>query len=245
MGTPSKKTGKNFLALFDIDGTLVQTLGAGIRGMNAAFADLYGVENALGRVPIAGRTDRVIVADVLRGAGIEPTANRIGEVRDAYLARLPAAMAEPAQGPFGVLPGVTAILGRLSATPDVAVGLLTGNFERGAKIKLDHFGLWREFAFGAFGDDHFDRRDLVPVALAHARGAGIDVSDPIVVVIGDTPLDVDCAHANGALAVGVSTGPYGRDALAAAGADLTVDTLTELNETGEWLESLVVRSPRP
>jgi len=167
-------TAETRLILFDIDGTLVQTAGAGIRGMNAAFGALHGWHAALDGVPIAGRTDRAIVTDVFRAAGVEPTNEVIGALRDAYVGQLPVELARSATGPFGVLPGVRALLDQLAAKTDVHVALLTGNFEQGAAIKLGHFDLWRRFLFGAFGDDHVHRRDLVPVARDRCRSAGID-----------------------------------------------------------------------
>jgi phosphoglycolate phosphatase-like HAD superfamily hydrolase len=111
----------------------------------------------------------------------------------------------------------------------VGVGLLTGNYRRGAAIKLGHFGLWERFAFGAFGDAHADRRHLVPVAIAEAeRALGVRIPPARVVVIGDTPLDVDCAHAHGAVAVAVGTGPFSTAELAASNPDLVLETLEDL-----------------
>lgn len=132
-----------------------------------------------------------------------------------------------------MLPGVLELLDALAARADAAVGLLTGNFVRGARIKLGHFSLWDRFVLGAFGDDHVDRRDLVPVAIKEAEGLGLVPAR--VVVIGDTPLDIDCAHAHGATAVAVATGSYSREALMNAGADIAVETLAELPATREWL----------
>ena len=127
------------------------------------------------------------------------------------------------------------LLDRLAADGALPSGLLTGNFARGATIKLGRFGLFDRFAFGAFGDDHVDRRDLVPVALDAARRAGVVVYGAAqAVVIGDTPLDVDCAHAHGARAVGVATGPYSVAALAAAGADLTLESLEDQDRLLRW-----------
>jgi len=211
------------LALFDIDGTLIHTLGAGIRGMNAAFARLYGIEAALDGVPISGRTDRAIVTDAFRKIGVEPTDAAIWALRDTYFAELPGELNRLRGEHVGILPGVVALVDRLRDRPDTTVALLTGNFIGGAHIKLSFFDLWRRFAFGAFGDDHLDRRDLVPVALARAAEAGISPSH--VVVIGDTPLDIDCAHAHGAFALAVATGPYTVAQLNEAGADIAVPTL--------------------
>lgn len=226
------------VVLFDIDGTLVQTSGAGVRGMTAAFEELHGVVDALVGVPIAGRTDRVIVRDAFERAGLEPTPDAIARLRDAYIRHLEVEIGRPAAGAFGVLPGVHALLDRLAAASAAPVGLLTGNFERGAAVKLGHFDLWRRFAFGAFGDDHLDRRDLVPVACARSREAGVDVTPARLLIIGDTPLDVDCAHAHGAVAVAVATGLYSVDALHATGADLVVETLEQLADDDAWMERL-------
>jgi len=220
------------LVLFDIDGTLLQTLGAGIRGMNAAFGRLHGRPDALDDIAIAGRTDLSIVSDAFAKIGLPSDTARVIALRDAYFDQLGTELARPVDGFFGVLPGVPALLDTLETRDDVAVGLLTGNFVRGAEIKLGHFDLWRRFSFGAFGDDHLDRRDLVPVAVRHATAMGI--SPGSVIVIGDTPLDIACAHAHGAMALAVATGPYTVAELAHA--NLVVETLDALPEG--WLTDL-------
>ena len=215
-----------WIVLFDIDGTLVLTGRAGLRGMTSAFSRLYGSTGALEGIPVAGRTDRAIVSDALRAAGRAVTSDEIRRLRDAYVADLQIEIGRPVADFSGVLPGVEALLDELDAEPGVSVGLLTGNFEAGARIKLGHFDLWDRFAFGAFGDDHDDRNALVPIALARAREAGIaEPPADRVVVIGDTPLDVACARAHGARAVAVATGSYSSDQLRDAGADVVVDTL--------------------
>ena len=155
------------LVLFDIDGTLLHTSGAGVRGMTAAFAALYGRERALDGLPIAGRTDRAIVSDAMLRIGVDPTDAEIARLRAAYIERLPDELARPVPGqPHHVIPGVTDLLAALDDDGDAITALLTGNFERGALLKLGHFGIWDRFAFGAFGDDHLDRRDLVPIGRA-------------------------------------------------------------------------------
>ena len=127
----------------------------------------------------------------------------------------------------------------MSADGAPPLGLLTGNFARGAAIKLGHFGLFERFAFGAFGDDHVDRRDLVPVALDAARRSGVHVESPArVVIIGDTPLDVECAHAHGARAVAVATGPFSPTDLERAGADLILETLEDQERLLQWTEQI-------
>jgi len=226
------------VVLFDIDGTLVQTARAGVRGMNAAFAELHGRADALGGVPIAGRTDRAIVSDAFRAAGLHPSDDAIMALRDAYVRHLEVEIRRPAAGAFGVLPGVEPLLDWLARGSTAPVGLLTGNFARGAAIKLSYFDLWRRFAFGAFGDDHLDRRDLVPVACERCRDAGLVVSPASLIIVGDTPLDIDCAHAHGALAVAVATGLYSADVLREAGADLVVETLEALASDEDWMGRL-------
>lgn len=224
------------VVLFDIDGTLVLTGRAGVRGMDAAFASLYGRPGALEAVPIAGRTDRAIVSDVLASLAVEPTDEEIGRLRDAYFRHLRVEIAAPSASPKHVLPGVGRLLDALGERSHVAVGLLTGNFQGGAAIKLGHFDLWQRFAFGAFGDRHTNRRDLVPLALGEAGRRGVRVPADRVIVIGDTPLDVDCARAHGVRSLAVATGPFPRAELEAAGADLAVDTLGDVVALVDWLD---------
>lgn len=230
------------LVLFDIDGTLIHSGGAGVRGMATAFAALHAQPAALADVPVAGRTDRAIVREIFARLGIPETEDRVAALRDAYLRELPAALAQPPEGAFGVLPGVEAALDALEADDRFRVGLLTGNFVNGARIKLEFFGLWRRFALGAYGDRYVNRRDLVPVAVAEACDAG--EAPGAVVVIGDTPLDVDCALANGAIAVGVATGHATASELADAGAHLVVDTLESLTPIADRLAGLCHQQSR-
>ena len=143
------------IVLFDVDGTLIKSGGAGLRGMNAAFERLYGVRNALDGVTLAGRTDRAIVGDVFRAIGIEPTPAEVGRLRAAYIEDLRVEIKRPVDDPAGVLPGVEVLLDAVMTLPHVQVGLLTGNFEPGAVVKLEHFDLWRRFAFG----DYVRQRD--------------------------------------------------------------------------------------
>ena len=224
------------VVLFDIDGTLIHSARAGLRGMNAAFQTLYGVWGALDRVSLAGRTDRAIVSDVFNGLGVETSDDAVFALREAYVTHLAAEMSRPIPGAV-MLPGVEAVLEALAARSDAATGLLTGNFERGAEIKLGYFGLWSRFSFGAFGDAHVNRRDLVPVARAHVdrlRRAPVPASR--VIVIGDTPLDVDCAHAHGARCIAVATGPFSKADLADAGADLVLDSLEDVDRVLSFLD---------
>ncbi len=120
------------------------------------------------------------------------------------------------------------LLDALSRRPDVFLALLTGNYEQGARIKLEYVGLWRYFACGAFGDDSVHRPDLVPIAIARARAAGCPTVAPRdTVIVGDTPLDVACAREAGIGCVGVATGGFSAGALRAAGADAAFDTFAD------------------
>ncbi len=225
------------LLLFDVDGTLVLSGGAGLRGMDRAFDAVFGVKHALQGVPLAGRTDPAILADALARAGIRERDGERARFRDVYFSMLEDEMAKPAppgsDDPArprhfkGVLPGVRDTLDALAARDDVWLALLTGNFPRGAEIKLAHFGLWDYFRCGAFGDDAAERWELVGVAVSRARACGcpeIPASD--IWVIGDTPLDVAAARTAGVRSLAVATGGYDVAALVAAGPDVAVDRLS-------------------
>lgn len=216
------------LVLFDIDGTLVLTGGAGIRAMNRAGRDVLGTDALLDGVPIAGRTDWIILHDAVAKLGRGLDEDLFARLRDAYVRHLQEEIEAPGQGAKGIMPGIEALLPVLRSRPDVILGLLTGNFERGARIKLEHFDLWRYFTCGAFGDDAADRNALVPFAVARARDCGLgDVPYEDVIVIGDTPHDVACAEAVGALPVAVATGTYTTAQLRETGAEIVLEDLSD------------------
>jgi phosphoglycolate phosphatase len=224
------------LVLFDIDGTLVLTGAAGLRAMNKACAELAGHADALEGIPVAGRTDRSILADVAARAGRTLDAELLEELRDRYVASLREEIELPGRGTKAVMPGVRTLLDTLAGRDDVFVGLLTGNFEPGARIKLEHFDLWRYFRCGAYGDDAADRNALVPFALERARGCGLpDLAPEHILVVGDTPHDIACARAVGAVPVGVATGTFTVEQLKATGADIV---FKDLSDTGAFLELL-------
>jgi phosphoglycolate phosphatase-like HAD superfamily hydrolase len=220
------------LILFDIDGTLVLTGRAGMRAMNRACADLVRAENAMAGVTFAGRTDWSILDDILRNHGHTLDATLLDELRGRYVAHLAEEIQFPGEGVNDVMPGIRPLLDALAARADVRTGLLTGNFVEGARIKLEHFDLWKYFAWGAFGGDAANRNELVPIAAARARDHGIDV-DVIrpadVFVVGDTPNDVECALVAGATPVAVATGSYTVEQLRSAGADIVFDDLGDTN----------------
>ncbi|MGH9411181.1 MAG: HAD family hydrolase [Vicinamibacterales bacterium] len=215
------------LLLFDIDGTLVLTGRAGVRAMNRACEELVGHTAALDGIPVAGRTDWIILEDVARKHGKAFDSALFAELRRRYLDHLREEIEQPGQGVKGVMPGIRPLLDSLSARPDAALGLLTGNFIEGARIKLGHFDLWKYFRCGAYGDDASDRNALVPVALRRARESGVaDVTARDVIVVGDTPHDIACALAVGATAVGVATGSHSVESLRDSGADIVFQDLS-------------------
>ncbi len=211
--------------LFDIDGTLVRTGGAGKAAMEAALCEDFGVRLSSEEVPYSGRTDRAIGRDLLAAHGIAPTAANQSKLVEGYLTRLPYYL-----GRFDgrVCPGVPELLAVLRKRADVLLGLLTGNVRRGAEHKLGHYGLWDAFTVGGFGDEHEDRDDVARSALQSIeRHVGRRVNPADVWVIGDTPLDVRCARAVGAKAVAVATGWHHLDDLVASGPDFALADLSD------------------
>ena len=214
------------LVLFDIDGTLVLTGGAGIRAMNRACEEIAG-HDALADIPVAGRTDRIILTDVLTRAGRAPHDHVLAQLRDRYVEHLREEIGRRGTGMKGVMPGIRELLDVLHRREDVFVALLTGNFEAGARIKLEHFDLWRYFRCGAYGDDSADRNELVPFAVGRARECGApDLPPEHIFVVGDTPHDVACARAAGAVAIAVATGSFTADQLRQHGPDVVFEDLS-------------------
>jgi phosphoglycolate phosphatase len=220
------------VVLFDIDGTLIRTGRAGSRAMDRAFNDLFGIPGAFAGIQMAGRTDKWILEEAAGRSRVELDGSSMRRFRDRYSARLLEAIAEPAAGKT-VLPGVTDLLHALASRSDMFLGLLTGNSEEGARIKLEHFDLWKFFRCGAFGDDVHDRNDLFAVAVDRVEASGAPRVPPHnVIVVGDTVLDVACAKAAGARSVAVATGPSDVEALRLSGADIAVE---DLSDTGAFL----------
>lgn len=216
------------LVLFDIDGTLVLTGGAGVRAMNRAGDTVLGAPDLLAGVAVAGRTDWIILQEALGKIGLDLDNGMFGRLREAYLSHLRDEIARPGEGVKAVMPGVRDLLTRLDGRAGVVVGLLTGNLAEAARIKLEHFRLWQYFRCGAFGDDDPDRNALVPHAVGRARACGFgEVSCRDVIVIGDTPHDVACARAVGARPVAVATGSYTIEQLIETGADVVLQDLSD------------------
>jgi phosphoglycolate phosphatase-like HAD superfamily hydrolase len=208
--------------------------------MNRACEELVGHPHALEGIPVAGRTDRIILADVVARAGHSLDDGLLDHLRDRYIANLIEEIEKPGRtqtfeslgargGLKAVLPGIRELLDVLDRRDDVFLALLTGNFEAGARIKLEHFDLWRYFRCGAFGDDAADRNALVPFAVARAKECGLKeaIAPEQILVVGDTPHDVACARAVGATPVGVATGGFTVEQLRESGADIVFETLAE------------------
>jgi phosphoglycolate phosphatase-like HAD superfamily hydrolase len=203
--------------------------------MTRAFEDLYSVPNAFEGVPFNGRTDAWILSRAAAAHGIDDEA--ITRFKPLYLDYLADELHRP--GPRkGVMPGVGPLLDALSGREDVFLALLTGNFEQGARLKLEHFDLWRYFSCGAFGDTTHDRNGLLPDALARVAVCGGPQAAPAdIVIIGDTPLDVGVAISGGTRSMAVATGSHTVDELRVSGADVVFQDLSDLEAVLAALEA--------
>jgi phosphoglycolate phosphatase-like HAD superfamily hydrolase len=210
------------LILFDIDGTLVDTGGAGVAALQDAAVEVFGAAGP--SLDLAGSTDGAILRGFFEyfGSKYDPA---VGEqFYQSYLSRIRDNLRNPNYGGC-LLGGVDPMLVSLREEGN-SLGLLTGNIERGAMIKVSHYGIADYFQFGAYGDDHWNRNKLGPIALERAEeSTGMKFSQDEILVIGDTPKDVACAHAFGVKCVAVATGDFSEEELAACGADRVVPNL--------------------
>ena len=220
--------GNKRLLLFDIDGTLVSTGGAGVRALKLVIEKRYGVQDDLHDVEIAGRTDSGIAASILKKYGVNGADENVSDFLDEYVCFLGQTISTT---DGNILPGMSEILNRMKAKPDRVLGLLTGNVKRGAELKLQHYGLWDFFEVGAFADDHHDRNQLGGFARARAQEKhGHDFDAAQIDVIGDTGHDVTCGKAFGARTVAIATGSWSREQLAAHKPDFLFDDLANVGE---------------
>ncbi len=210
--------------LFDIDGTLLVTGGAGAVAWQRAFQELHGVEANIEEHTRAGMTDPEIVEIIFREViGRDGSAEERGAATAGYLSHLAAAVAESAG--YRVMPGIEEMLPRLAAQ-GILLGIVTGNIEAAAQIKLARGDLNRFFAFGGYGSDSRDRAELTRKAIergGEVLGAPLDLEQTIAV--GDTPRDVSAGHGAGIKVVGVATGAYSVEEQEAAGADWAIETV--------------------
>ncbi len=204
--------------LFDIDGTLLSSGGAGKAAMEAALESEFGTPRSAGGVPFSGRTDRAITQDLFHFHGIEWSNTNWTRFLAAYLGHLPSCLS---RHNGTVLPGIDKLLELLVLRDQTALGLLTGNVRHGARLKLGHYGLFEYFGFGGFGDHHLSRDDVAGEALKVIENEfNGSVEREKIWVIGDTPLDIRCARSIGVQAVAVATGFHPLDELAAERPDL-------------------------
>lgn len=211
--------------LYDIDGTLITSGGVGRRALERAFLELHGREDAFETFRLDGMTDRRIARMAFEAMELEPTDARIDALLSRYLVHLSALVPTVDAQHYRAHRGTReAVLASIAAGH--AVGLGTGNLREGARLKLERLGLFEHFAFGGFGDDHEDRAGLIRVGAE--RGAAllkVPLDEARVVIIGDTPKDVEAARAIDAQSVGVGTASFTAQQLREAGATWAFDDL--------------------
>lgn len=218
--------------LFDIDGTLIDSQGAGGAALSLALADEFAIASPRS-VPLQGRTDLGVFSELLSLNGLADTPQNFERLCTAYFARLPQELR--LRGGL-ILPGVQDFLAKLGEIESCHVGLLTGNLPISAKIKLEHFGLWDAFEFGIFGDLAAHRPDLSAATIAAVNNrSGQEVPSECIIVVGDTPLDVELARSMQARCLAVCTGGFAGDVLLAAGACRAVDDLSNTGDLLNWI----------
>jgi phosphoglycolate phosphatase len=221
------------LLLFDIDGTLVNTGGAGVESLKMTVRNRFRAEDDLRDIEIAGKTDRAIIRDILQKYRVDPTEGNITSFAREYIEGLSLCLSRTRGR---VLPGIQQLLERLKPQPHVVLALLTGNLQLGARLKLQHYGLWDFFEFGAFADDHHDRNELGAFARKRAQlrhGHDFDAAD--IDVIGDTNHDIACGKAFGARTIAVATGSWSRERLQGCMPDFLFDDLSDTEAVIERL----------
>jgi phosphoglycolate phosphatase-like HAD superfamily hydrolase len=219
------------LVLFDIDGTLLNAGGAGARALRDALVEIFGETGPIGAYSMAGRTDPQIVRELMTAVGmtVDEIQPRLEPLWEVYLRNL---RGEVARSRIEPLPGVPALLDRVEAGGEpVLLGLLTGNVAKGARMKVDAAGLaFDRFRVGAYGSDHWERRELPAVAMERARElTGVDYQGKEVVIIGDTPFDIACGEHLGVRTIAVATGGHPAEELAACNPDYLFGDLSDVD----------------
>lgn len=222
-----------YLFLFDIDGTLISAGGAGTRSLNLAFKEVLEISDAFKNFEMAGKTDIQIIKEGLIIHGIKPTPLMIKKLIKSYIKNL---SIEINNNSKHLKKGVPQFLNFIKNELRFPTGLLTGNIEKGARIKLEAFSLNPFFPFGAFGSDHEDRNHLLPIAIERFfRIYKRKISFNQCIIIGDTPRDVECAKLYGAKVIAVATGPYKEEELQKTEADFVIKDLTQIKKSLKFL----------
>ena len=223
------------LILFDIDATLLRTEGAGLKAMHEAGRELFGEQFSMEGIEFSGRLDSLIFAVLMRIYNVRDGETHHDRFRQSYGRHLERLLS--AQSCARLLPGVRELVHELADCEHACIGLLTGNYPETGRMKIRAAGLDPDlFAVAAWGCEGKSRRDLPPVAMRrHAERIGRSLPAEQVVIIGDTPHDIDCAKAHGCRSIGVATGMFSTDALAGCGADLVVPDLSGKAFLLQWL----------
>jgi phosphoglycolate phosphatase-like HAD superfamily hydrolase len=213
------------LVLFDVDGTLIHTGGAGVKAFARTLAAEFGQPNGTEGIKFGGRTDPSLVREAFGNCGIPASPENFERFFSAYVFWLDHLLGNNANG--GACPGVWQLLDGLRALPQPPLlGLLTGNIRLGAEIKLRRYGLWEVFPTGAFGDDDEDRDRIAMIAKTRgSRLLGTELDGDQIVVVGDTPRDIACGRAIGAKVLAVATGGAALEYLKAHRPDWVVEDL--------------------
>ena len=223
------------LILWDIDGTLLSSEGSGARGMEMAGKKVFGDDFSLEGIELGGRLDPLIVKEALARMGNDELEPRHATFRETFHGSLKQLL--EGEHPLRILPGAGQILERLAAMPGVTQGLVTGNYQETAELKLHAATIDPSiFAFGVYGDDGQVRDDLPPLALDRAR-TYLGEDPETAILVGDTPHDVTSGKAAGCRVLAVCTGSHDADVLKAAGADLVIDDLSEVEAVLAWMHA--------
>ncbi|MBI5846377.1 MAG: HAD hydrolase-like protein [Nitrospirae bacterium] len=221
--------------LFDIDGTLIDSGGAGVKALNRAFEEIFSVGDAFRSISMAGKTDLQILTEGLKLHNVASSNGAVPAFFESYITHLRNTI-DASEG--HVKAGIRQALAGIEQSGDFVLGLLTGNIEEGAMIKLEAFDLARYFQIGAYGDDDADRNRLLPIAVEKLRRKrSLDIDYRKCVVIGDTPRDVDCSKPYGACSIAVATGPYSYGSLSETAADMVFQDLSDTDTLLRLLKS--------
>jgi phosphoglycolate phosphatase len=229
---------RSTLILFDIDGTLVGGSAESIEPFARAIRDVYGIAVGAGFDDTAGKTDRLILRELLEREGVTARLELEARLLARYLKHVQALIRK---APGQVLPGVRALLERLEHEDQLVIGLGTGNLEQAARLKLRLHGLNGLFGVGGFGDDALQRRDVIAAGIQKAAGKH-GVSFERIAVVGDTPRDIDAAKANGVHSIAVASGSHSASALKNHGASVVLEDMTG---TEIFMRELQRLSPTP